>query len=67
MEKELVLVREAAKMLRVSQITIIRRIKDGRLLTACPNGPGKKPVFVLRSSIENYLQSIKISPEAWSE
>lgn len=66
-EKRLLRIEEVMKMIPYSENKIYELIRNGRLKAACPNGPGKKPVFVLRESVEEYIEEIIVNPDDWKD
>ena len=63
--KELLRMDEAAAMLRTSETKIYELLRAGKIKASCPNGPRKKPVYVLRSSLEEYFKTTIVPAEMW--
>lgn len=57
---ELITLAEAAKMLRLSDPTIRRMIRQGAMPT--PLQVGGRKLFFRRDELENYLESCRVDP-----
>ena len=66
-EKKLLRIDEAAEILSFSQSKIYELIKEGKLRTACDKGVGKKPVRIIRTSIDEYIDNITVDPDDWKD
>lgn len=66
-EKELLRIDEAREILPVSRSVLYGLIEEGKLVTARPNGPKKKPIFVFRWSLMAYIKSITNNPNQAEE
>lgn len=61
-------VETTAHILDICVSTVYEEIKQkGRLIAECPNGIGKKPIYVTRASILDYRKICQVSKEKWSE
>lgn len=54
-------------MIPYSESKIYELIREGKLRAACPNGAGKKPIFVTRQSVEEYVESILVGDDDWKD
>lgn len=66
-EKRLLRIEEVMQIIPYSKSKIYELIRNGRLKAACPNGPGKKPIFVIKESIEKYIEEITVDPDDWKD
>lgn len=66
-EKRLLRIEEVMQIIPYSESKIYELIRNGRLKAACPNGPGKKPIFVCRESVEAYIEEIIVDPDDWKD
>ena len=61
-------VETTAHVLDISVSTVYEEIKHkGRLIAECPNGVGKKPIYVTRASILDYRKICQVPTEKWGE
>ena len=65
--KKLLRIDEVKELLPYSDSKIYELIRDGDLKAACPNGIGKKPVFIESESLELYIERILIEPDEWKD
>lgn len=59
-KKEFLRIDEVREILPVSRSVVYDLISGGKLTTVRPNGPNKKPVFVLGDSLIAYIESITV-------
>jgi len=64
-KKTLLRLDEVIKRLPYSETKIYELIREGKLMAACPNGVGKKPVFILEESVDRYIEEIIVDPDEW--
>ena len=66
-EKRLLRIEEVMQIIPYSESKIYELIRTGRLKAACPNGPGKKPIFITRESVDMYIEEIVVDPDDWKD
>ncbi|KAF0146179.1 MAG: hypothetical protein FD156_206 [Nitrospirae bacterium] len=65
--KKLLRIDEVMTTLPYSVSKIYELIKEGKLIAACPNGVGKKPIFITSESLEAYVERIVVHPDEWKD
>lgn len=58
---------EVEALFPLSRSKIYDLVRAGTLTAYCPNGAGKKPIFIARVELVEYFASIRIPKEAWNE
>jgi hypothetical protein len=60
-------IEEVESLFPLARTKIYELIRTNIFIAYCPNGRGKKPVFISRTDLIKYFQRIKIPAEKWAE